>query len=118
MTNKEMYLQIREKLTDAEEIAFIDTQVAALDRKAAKAKERAALRKATGDEIRETIYGVLTGEFQTLAQIVAAVDIEDFSASKAIPRLNALVELGKVEKEKIKTDNGDKMAYRLVADAE
>ena len=39
MTNKEMYLQIREKLTDAEEIAFIDTQVAALDRKAAKAKE-------------------------------------------------------------------------------
>ena len=114
MTNKEMYEQIKGKLTDAEEIAFIDTQIAALDRKAAKAKERAAERKAAGDELRETIYGVLTAEPQTIAQIIAATGVEDLTPAKVSSRLGQLVSLEKVAKEKVKLESGDeRMAYRL-----
>ena len=114
MTNREMYEQIKGKLTDAEEIAFIDTQIAALDRKAAKAKERAAAKKAEGDELRETIFNVLTEEPQTIAQIIAAVGIEDLTPAKVTSRLGQLVALEKVAKEKVKNENGDeRMAYYL-----
>ena len=120
MTNKEMFEQIKGKLTDAEEIAFIETQIAALDRKAAKAKERAAAKKVAGDELRETIYSVLTNEFQTLDMILPAVKEitgdDTLTNSKIIPRLSALVDLEKVVKEKVKTENGDKMAYAIATD--
>ena len=120
MTNKEMFEQIKGKLTDAEEIAFIETQIAALDRKAAKAKERAAAKKVAGDELRETIYSVLTNEFQTLDMILPAVKEitgdDTLTNSKIIPRLSALVDLEKVVKEKVKTDNGDKMAYAIATE--
>ena len=36
--------------------------------------------------------------------------------SKIIPRLSALVDLEKVVKEKVKTDNGDKMAYAIATE--
>ena len=117
MTNREMFVQIKEKLTDPEEIFFIESQIAALDRKKAKSQERRAEQKKAGDELREAIYDALTDEFQTLPQIVKAVSeatgIEDFSTSKAIPRLKALCELERVVKEKVKTDSGEKMAYKL-----
>ena len=120
MTNKEMFEQIKGKLTDAEEIAFIETQIAALDRKAAKAKERAAAKKAAGDEPRETIFSVLTDEFQTLDMILPAVKEitgdDTLTNSKIIPRLSALVDLEKVVKEKVKADNGDKMAYAIATE--
>ena len=120
MTNKEMFEQIKGKLTDAEEIAFIETQIAALDRKAAKAKERAAAKKVAGDELRETIFSVLTNEFQTLDMILPAVKEitgdDTLTNSKIIPRLSALVDLEKVVKEKVKTDNGDKMAYAIATE--
>ena len=120
MTNKEMFEQIKGKLTDAEEIAFIETQIAALDRKAAKAKERAAKKKVAGDELRETIFSVLTDEFQTLDMILPAVKEitgdDTLTNSKIIPRLSALVDLEKVVKEKVKTDNGDKMAYAIATE--
>ena len=114
MTNKEMFEQIKTKLTDEEEIAFIETQIAALDRKAAKAKERAALKKAEGDELRETIFNVLTKEPQTIAQIIAAVGNEDLTPAKVSSRLKQLVDLEKVTREKVKNENGDdRMAYCL-----
>ncbi len=120
MTNKEIFEQIKGKLTDAEEIAFIETQIAALDRKAAKAKERAAAKKVAGDELRETIFSVLTDEFQTLDMILPAVKEitgdDTLTNSKIIPRLSALVDLEKVVKEKVKTDNGDKMAYAIATE--
>ena len=120
MTNKEMFEQIKGKLTDAEEIAFIETQIAALDRKAAKAKERAAAKKVAGDELRKTIFSVLTDEFQTLDMILPAVKEitgdDTLTNSKIIPRLSALVDLEKVVKEKVKTDNGDKMAYAIATE--
>ena len=120
MTNKEMFEQIKGKLTDAEEIAFIETQIAALDRKAAKAKERAAAKKVAGDELRETIFSVLTDEFQTLDMILPAVKEitgdDTLTNSKIIPRLSALVDLEKVVKEKVKTDNGEKMAYPIATE--
>ena len=120
MTNKEMFEQIKGKLTDAEEIAFIETQIAALDRKAAKAKERAAAKKVAGDELRETIFSVLTDEFQTLDMILPAVKEitgdDTLTNSKIIPRLSALVDLEKVVKEKVKTENGDKMAYAIATE--
>ena len=117
MTNREMFEQIKGKLTDAEEIAFIETQIAALDRKAEKARERAAAKKAEGDELREKIYEVLSTETMTIPQIIAAVGIEDLTPAKVTARLRQLVELEKVAKEKVKTETGDKMGYYIPTDA-
>jgi rRNA maturation endonuclease Nob1 len=117
-TSREMFVQILGKLTEEEDRTFIQSQIDALDRKKAKAQERRAEKKREGDELREAIYNVLTDELQTIATIVGKV-IEatgdaTLTNSKAIPRLSALCELGKVVKEKVKLESGDeRTAYKL-----
>ena len=44
---------------------FLDAQIESINNKAEKAKERAAAKKADGDELRETVKSVLTNDFQT-----------------------------------------------------
>ena len=113
MTNKEMFEQIKGKLTDAEEIAFIETQIAALDRKAAKAKERAAAKKAEGDELRAEVQAILTEEFQSAQAITDAIGKEDVTKAKVIARLKQLVDTGVAVKEEVKIGDKKQMAYKL-----
>lgn len=107
ITKREMFEAIKEtfetgscKFDAATVMAFCDKEIASLDAKAAKAKERAAAKKAEADVLMGQVEGVLTGEFQTIADIAAAVaEVNaDATVSKVTYRLTKLVEAGAAEK--------------------
>ena len=128
ITKREMYEAIKEtfetgscKFDAATVTAFCDKEIAALDAKAAKAKERAAAKKAEADVLMGQVEDALTDEFQTIADVAAAVATvnEDATTSKVQYRLGKLVESGVATKEQItipatETTKARKvMAYKL-----
>lgn len=108
ITKREMYVAIKETFETGEckfdpEVvkAFCDKEIAALDNKAAKAKERAAAKKAEADVLYDQVAAALNAdEFQTIADIAAAVaEVNaDATVSKVTYRLTKLVENGAAEK--------------------
>lgn len=100
-------------------VDFIDSQIEQIQAKAEKSKERAAAKKAEGDELRKTVQSLLTDEYQSIDDIFAQIDDEDVTRSKITARLTQLVKAGIVEKDSRKSEEGKKqMVYRLVdADA-
>ena len=128
ITKREMFEAIKEtfetgscKYDAAVVTAFCDKEIASLDAKAAKAKERAAAKKAEADVLMGQVEDALTDEFQVIADIAAAVaDVNpDATVSKVTFRLTKLVEAGVAEKtqvtiEKTETTKARKVqAYRL-----
>ena len=99
-------------------IATLETAVAQIDAKAAKAKERAAEKKTAGDALRAEIEGLLTDEFQTADAITEQVTAEDVTKSKVVSRLSQLVAAGVAAKEQIKVDDRKLMGYKLKSDAD
>lgn len=97
-------------------LAFIDHQVELIDAKAAKAKERKAEKKAVGDELRETVQGFLTDEFQTGEDILAQIETEGVTKAKVTARLTQLVNAGIAVKEVVKVGDRRLAAYRLAID--
>ena len=120
MTKKDYFNAMKEIIegTDSEIkgelIYFIESQIASIDNKAEKAKERAAAKKAEGDALREAVKAVLTSELQTADDILSQLDGEDLTIAKVRARLTQLVNLGEAEKADIKTeDNKTKKAYKI-----
>ena len=105
---------------DAKDVKeFLEKQVAQIDAKAIKAKERAAKAKAEGDELTKAVEAVITAEFQTADAITKQIDFEDVTKSKVVARLTKLVAAGKVVKEQRKVDDHKAMCYKLAgADAD
>ena len=110
ITKREMYEAIKEtfetgscKFDAATVTAFCDKEIAALDAKAAKAKERAAAKKAEADVLMGQVQEALTDEFRTIADIAADVAEanEDATVSKVQYRLNKLVENQVAEKTQV-----------------
>lgn len=119
VTKKEYYVMLKEVVENAEVenkdelVEFINKQVKLLDDKAAKAKEKAAEKRAEGDELRATVEAALTEEYQTIAGITAQIDDEEVSKAKVTARLTQLVKEGLAVKEEAKTEDGKKvMVYR------
>ena len=107
ITKREMFEAIKEtfetgtcKFDAATVMAFCDKEIASLDAKATKAKERAAAKKAEADVLMDQVRDALTGEFQTIADIAAAVaEVNaDATVSRVTYRLTKLVEAGDAEK--------------------
>lgn len=96
-----------------EMVAFLDEQIASLAAKAEKAKERAAARKAEGDELRAVVQSVLTDEVQTIDAIVAQIEGEDVSKAKVTARLSQLVKAGEAVKEMVSVEGRKLTAYKL-----
>ena len=95
-------------------LAFIDTNIAQLDAKAAKAKEKAAEKKVEGDELREKIAACLTTEPKDIATILDEVGDEELTRAKVTARLAQLINLGTATKEVAKTADGKKATvYKL-----
>lgn len=95
-------------------LAFIDTNIAQLDAKAAKAKEKAAEKKVEGDELREKIAACLTSEPKDIATILDEVGDEELTRAKVTARLAQLINLGTATKEVTKTADGKKATvYKL-----
>ena len=114
----DMEVQIGDAVvTAADFAAFATKEIEQLDKKAAKAKERAAAKRADGDALTEAVLAVLTNEFQTAADIAAQIEDEDTTVAKISYRLGALVKDGRVIKEDIKVDREGKRTvlkgYRL-----
>ena len=109
ITEREMYTMISELLKGNDDVvAFCEKKIAALDKKAENAKVKAAEKKAAGDELRARVEEVLTDEWQTIAEVVAALDDEEVTASKVTYRLNALVDLGVAVKDETKIPSDGK----------
>ena len=133
ITKREMFEAIKETFEtgsckfDAEVVkAFCDKEIASLDAKSAKAKERAAAKKAETDVLMDQVQDALTDEFQVIADIAATVaEVNpDATVSKVTYRLGKLVEAGVAEKtqvtlEKTETSKARKVqAYRLAEQAD
>ena len=110
ITKREMFEAIKEtfetgacKYDAATVTAFCDKEIAALDAKAAKAKERAAAKKSEGDELMAQVREALTGEFRVIADIAADVaEVNaDATVAKVTYRLGKLVEAGVAEKTQV-----------------
>lgn len=102
-------------------IAFCEHEIELLDKKTAKAKERAAAKRAEGDELTEQIYNVLyDDEFMTIPEIVKALGDESVSAQRASYRLRSLVESHRAEKTEVSIPGADggksskKVAYKKI----
>ena len=89
--------------------AFCEKEIAALDAKAAKAKERAAEKKAEADILMDWVKAALTDEFQPIADIAAVVAAKnaDATVSKVTYRLTKLVEAGEAEKTEMTVASGE-----------
>ena len=110
LTKKEIYEGIRKYYeTGVQEldidvvVEFCTKEIAALDAKAAKAKERAAAKKAETDELMIQVQDALTDEFQTIADIYAAIEgaNADATVSRITYRLSKLVESGLAERTEV-----------------
>lgn len=103
---------------NAEELAAVIEKIIEQDaKKAAKAKERAAEKKAEGDELRAQIQGLITTEYQTADAIVEQIGDPEVTKAKVVNRIGQLVKLGIVQKDEVKIGDNKRMAYKL-ADAE
>lgn len=99
-------------------VEFCEKEIEALDKKAAKAKETAAKKKAEGDELTERVFEALTDEFECIACITNKIEDEDVSIAKVQYRLGQLVKQDRAEKMEITIESDGKkrkaMAYRLI----
>ena len=128
ITKREMFEALVEaangaefKFTAEELIAFAENEIALLDKKAVKAKERAATKKAEGDELTEAVRAAMSAEeFEPIADIAARIEGEDVTVAKVQYRLTQLVKNGEAEKEQITIPGGEGqkarkiMAYKLI----
>jgi hypothetical protein len=116
VTKRERFNEIIDVLSGidgtADLVAFVEDQIALLDRKAAKAKETAATKKAE-DALLPVVEAALTDELSTIADIVARIDAEDMTAAKAASRLNKLVASGVAVKDTVKVDKRTLVAFKL-----
>ena len=101
---------------------FASKKLAALEHKKEKARENAAKKRAEGDKLGKVVESVLTNEFQTADEVLAAVlevwdgDEADATRQKVIYRLSNLVKLEKAEKTDVKVDKRTIKAYKAVED--
>lgn len=119
VTNKEMFAKIKEVLvaSDVEGkedlVAFVDSRIALIEKKAAKAAETAAEKKNELDELCEVVKSILGTEPQTADDVFAQVSGEDVTIAKVRARLTKLEKAGIAVKSDVKVDGKTKKAYVL-----
>lgn len=102
-----------EEAVKVELIGLCEDEIAMIERKAVKAKERAAAKKAEADVIIDQVKAVLTDELQTVEQIVAAIGDEDVTKGKVVNRMKKLIEAEVAVKDFVKVDKRKVVAYKL-----
>ena len=95
--------------------AFAENEIALLDKKAAKAKERAATKKAEGDELTDAVRAAMSTEtFEPIAEIAARIEGEDVTVAKVTYRLTQLVKNGEAEKQELTIPGAEGQKARKV----
>jgi hypothetical protein len=109
-TKREYFEILKEIVTNSttenkeEIIEFLDKQIELVDRKAEKAKERNAERKAAGDELRAYVESLLTDEFQTIDAMMESITDEEITRGKVTSRLTQLVKADIAVRDEIKIE--------------
>ena len=104
-------------VSDIEVAEFCDNEIELLDKKAIKAKERAAEKKAAGDELTDAVRAALTDEFTIIADIAAKVAEtygEDATIARVTYRLTQLVKNGEAENGDVKVEGGEGQKTRTI----
>ena len=124
ITKREMFEAIKTGCTtgewtvsDTEVAEFCENEIALLDKKAAKAKERQAEKKAAGDELTDVIKSVMSKEkFEVIADIAAKVAkiVEDSTVAKVTYRLGQLERNGEAENTDVKFPGGEGVKARTI----
>ena len=94
--------------------AFAENEIALLDKKAAKAKESAAKKRAEVSPLQELVKDALSDEFEPIADIAERVEDENATVGKVSYQLNALVKIGFAEKQEIKIAGAEGKKARKV----
>ena len=121
ITKREMYESIIAMMNGGEQkyeasayIDFCQNEIDLLDKKTAKAKERAAVKRAEGDELTDAVRAALGEDFEPIADIAARVEGEDVTLSKVTYRLGQLVKNGDAVKEQITVPGTDGQKSRKI----
>ena len=124
ITKREMFEAIKAGCTtgnwtvsDTEVAEFCENEIALLDKKAAKAKERQAEKKAAGDALTDIVKSVMSkDEFEVIADIAAkVVEIDpDATVSKVTWRLGQLVKNGEAENTDVKIPAAEGQKARTI----
>lgn len=103
------------EITGEQLVEFSSREIAQLDAKLEKAKERAAMKRAEGDELMATVLSALTPEPQTIADIVTQIGDDEISSAKVIYRLNQLVKNGQAAKSTVTIPGSEGSKSRQLA---
>lgn len=96
-------------------IDFCQNEIDLLDKKAAKAKENAAKKKAEGDELTDAVRNALSEDtFEPIADIVARIEGEDVTISKVTYRLTQLVKNNEAEKSEVEVASSEGQKKRRI----
>ena len=96
-------------------VAFCDKEIAALDTRAEKAKERAAEKRAEGDELQAAVLAALTDEPASRQEVTDRIEGEDVTLAKVGYRLTALVKQRIAVKEEIAVTGEDGKSKKIAA---
>ena len=96
-------------------VAFCQKDIDALATRAAKAKERAAAKRAEGDELQAAVLSVLTDEPATRQEVFERVDFADATLAKVGYRLTTLVNLGQAVKSEVTSEGTDGKTHKYAA---
>jgi esterase/lipase len=88
---------------------YCDSAKAQIVKKNERARERAAEKRAEGDELTTAIRSVITDTLQSVDEITANVAIENVTKNKVIARLGQMVRAGEIMKEQFKAEDGRKL---------
>lgn len=95
--------------------AFAENEISLLDKKAVKAKERAAQKRAEGDELTDAVRAAMSTEtFEPIAEIASRIEGEDVTVAKVTYRLTQLVKNGEAEKQELTIPGGEGQKARKV----
>ena len=104
-----------EGISDEAVADFCANEIALLDKKAVKAKERAAQKRAEGDELTDAVRAAMSTEnFEPIAEIAARIEGEDVTVAKVTYRLTQLVKNGEAEKQELTIAGGEGQKARKV----
>ena len=99
----------------ADMVAFCEKEINALTTRAEKAKERAAEKRAEGDELQAAVLAALTDEPATRQDVTNRIEGEDISLAKVGYRLTTLVKQGLAVKEEIAVTGEDGKSKKMAA---
>lgn len=122
MTKKDYYEMLKTTVEGIEVenkedlLTFIDRELELIENKSVKAKERAAEKRAEGDELRAAVKSILTTENQTIDEIFGQIEGEDLTRAKIVARLTQLVKTGEAKKEEVKSEDGKRIMVYALAD--